>query len=216
MRRRDFISAIAGAAAWPLEADATNRPGRDPATTYGASEKQERAKSIRHCLSEAGYDAGRNASIEYGWAETHLDRLPALATQLVRRNARRSPALRMTVDDKASLRREVATLPGNQPRTQEKGRNIATSMQRGCILQVGKARWSGRARGRGRDGRANARDRGAHAGCRDAGLGTTSTLWDVVFDAEAILTGEVSWANRKTVERSLEEWARRWDWNRVA
>jgi hypothetical protein len=40
-------------------------------------------------------------------------------------------------------------------------------------------------------------------------VGTTSTLWDVVFDAEAILTGEVSWADRKTVERSLEEWAGR-------
>jgi hypothetical protein len=47
-------------------------------------------------------------------------------------------------------------------------------------------------------------------------VGTTSTLWDVVFDAEAILTGEVSWADRKTVERSLEEWAGRLDWDRVA
>jgi len=47
-------------------------------------------------------------------------------------------------------------------------------------------------------------------------VGKTSALWDVVFDAEAILTGEVSWADRKTVERSLEEWARRWDWDRVA
>ena len=32
-------------------------------------------------------------------------------------------------------------------------------------------------------------------------VGTTSTLWDVVFDAEAILIGEVSWADRRTVER---------------
>jgi len=47
-------------------------------------------------------------------------------------------------------------------------------------------------------------------------VGTTSALWDVVFDAEAILTGEVSWADRKTVERSLEEWARPLDWDRVA
>ena len=37
-------------------------------------------------------------------------------------------------------------------------------------------------------------------------VGTISALWDVVFDAEAILTGEVSWADRKTVERSLEAW----------
>ena len=37
-------------------------------------------------------------------------------------------------------------------------------------------------------------------------VGTMSALWDAVFDAEAILTGEVSWANRMTVERSLGEW----------
>jgi len=47
-------------------------------------------------------------------------------------------------------------------------------------------------------------------------VGTTSALWDVACDAEAILTCEVSWADRKTVERSLEEWARRWDWDQVA
>ena len=47
-------------------------------------------------------------------------------------------------------------------------------------------------------------------------VGTMSALWDVVFDAEAILTGEVSWADRKMVERSLEEWARRWDLDQVA
>jgi hypothetical protein len=47
-------------------------------------------------------------------------------------------------------------------------------------------------------------------------VGTTSTLWDVVFDAEAILTGEVSWADRRTIERSLEEWASRLDCDQVA
>jgi len=40
-------------------------------------------------------------------------------------------------------------------------------------------------------------------------VGTMSALWDAVFDAEAILTGEVSWADRNTVERSLEEWDKR-------
>ena len=47
-------------------------------------------------------------------------------------------------------------------------------------------------------------------------VGTTSTLWDVVFDAEAILTGEVSWADRRTIERSLGEWASRLDCDQVA
>ena len=90
MRRHDFITAIAGAAAWPLEAHAQHSGLAVIGYLNGASAKQERAKAFRHCLNEAGYDAGRNASIEYGWVETHLDRLPALATELVRRNARRS------------------------------------------------------------------------------------------------------------------------------
>ena len=47
-------------------------------------------------------------------------------------------------------------------------------------------------------------------------VGTTSALWDVVFDAEAILTGEVSWADRKMVERSLEAWDRHWGRDQVA
>ena len=99
MRRRDFIMAFAGAAAWPLVAHAQHSGLAVIGYLNGASEKQEpeRAKAFRHCLSEAGYHAGagRNASIEYGWVETHLDRLPALATELVRRDARRPPALRM-------------------------------------------------------------------------------------------------------------------------
>ena len=40
-------------------------------------------------------------------------------------------------------------------------------------------------------------------------VGTMSTLWDVVFGAEAILTGELSWVDRDTVEHSLEEWDKR-------
>ena len=47
-------------------------------------------------------------------------------------------------------------------------------------------------------------------------VGTMSALWDVVFDAEAILAGETSWADPKTVERSLEAWDRQWGRNQVA
>ena len=63
---------------------------------------------------------------------------------------------------------------------------------------------------RGAEDVTDERTREIAARMRDAAtkVGTTSTLWDVVFDAEAILTGDVR-ADRNTVERSLEEWDKR-------
>ena len=87
MRRREFIAALAGAAAWPLAARA-QQPGV-PVIGYLGSETPElfatRLRSFRQGLSAAGYDEGRNVAIEYRWAEGHNDRLPALAAELVRR-----------------------------------------------------------------------------------------------------------------------------------
>src|SRR5215831_18647294 len=87
MRRRTFIRLLGGAAAWPLAARAQQPP--IPVVGYleaGSLETtRENVAAIRRGLSDAGYVEGRNLGIEYRWAEDHLERLPALADDLVRR-----------------------------------------------------------------------------------------------------------------------------------
>ena len=50
-----------------------------------AEDSAKLIEAFRHGLGELGYVEGRNVAIEYRWAENQYDRLPALATDLVRR-----------------------------------------------------------------------------------------------------------------------------------
>ena len=87
MKRRDFIALVAAAAALPCTARA--QPRSMPVVGYLGTSTPDaagfRIPSIRQGLSEAGFVEGRNVAIEYRWAEGQLDRLPALAADLVRR-----------------------------------------------------------------------------------------------------------------------------------
>jgi len=86
MKRREFIAGLAGAAAWPLAVRA-QQPAL-PVIGYlndGTLEtRREQLANLHRGLAETGYVEGRNLGVEYRWAEGHYDRLPALASDLVR------------------------------------------------------------------------------------------------------------------------------------
>ena len=89
MRRRQFITLLGGAAAWPFAARA-QQPGKLPQIGYlgvsSPSMEPHYVEAFRQKLRDLGHVEGKNIAIEFRWAEGQDDRLPNLATELVRLN----------------------------------------------------------------------------------------------------------------------------------
>src|SRR5262245_42523518 len=87
MKRRDFITLLGGAAAWPLAARA-QQPVM-PVIGYFSGRSPDTEAPLREpflkALEELGFAAGRNVEIEYRFSQGQDTRLPALAVELVSR-----------------------------------------------------------------------------------------------------------------------------------
>ena len=89
MRRREFITLMAGSAAWPFTAQA-QQPVMPVVGYLSTGTPQTDAEPylipFRQGLNTLGYVEGRNVAIEYRWAEFKNERLPELAGDLIRRS----------------------------------------------------------------------------------------------------------------------------------
>src|SRR5262249_9666550 len=84
MKRREFISLLGAAAAWPaLTVAQSKRRWRLGVLLYSDPQSDPQMEAIRRRLTELGYVEGRNIATEYRYAECRLDRLPTLAAELV-------------------------------------------------------------------------------------------------------------------------------------
>jgi putative ABC transport system substrate-binding protein len=111
MSRREFITLLGGAAAWPLAARAQQQTNPTIGYLSGRSpdvEAQYR-DALRRGLEESGYVEGRNVAVAYRYSDGQDDRLPALAADLVRQHV----ALLVAVDTPSALAAKAAatTIP---------------------------------------------------------------------------------------------------------
>lgn len=110
MRRREFMTGLAAAVAWPTWPCAVRAQQR-PTIGYLASVSPSETLRLNLAaflagLKESGYTEGQNLAMEYRWAEGRPDRLPALARELADR-----ATLVATYDTASALAAKAATVP---------------------------------------------------------------------------------------------------------
>jgi putative ABC transport system substrate-binding protein len=107
IRRREFVTLLGSATAWPLAARA-QQPAMpvigflDPRSPDAV---RDRLRAFRQGLRDTGYVEGENVAIVYRFAENQIDRLPELGADLVRRNV----AVIATAGDDVALVAKAAT-----------------------------------------------------------------------------------------------------------
>jgi putative tryptophan/tyrosine transport system substrate-binding protein len=110
IKRREFITLLGGAAAWPLAAGA-----QQPAPVVGVlaapapEPLRDQITAFRQGMNQSGYIEGANVTVEYRWAEGHYDRLPAMANELIARGAAVIVALAPAAA--AAAKTATATIP---------------------------------------------------------------------------------------------------------
>jgi putative tryptophan/tyrosine transport system substrate-binding protein len=83
LKRREFVTLLGAAAAWPLTAQAQPSPRRVGVLLVGLSPESKEARQFRLGLRDAGYSEGRDVSIEWRSANGDYDRVPALIADLM-------------------------------------------------------------------------------------------------------------------------------------
>lgn len=86
MKRREFLRLAGVASLWPLAARGQQQPVVGFLSAVSQNETAHLVAAFRRGLGETGLVEGKNVSIEYRFADGQYDRLPAQATELVRRS----------------------------------------------------------------------------------------------------------------------------------
>ena len=109
MQRRSFITLLGGAAAWPLVARA--QQGTMPIIGWLRTWPGPRVPidAFRRGLAEIGFLEGRDVTVEYHTAEGHLEQLPSLAADLVRRRV--AVIIAETGDSALAAKAATRTIP---------------------------------------------------------------------------------------------------------